>query len=85
MRSNSSIAADEQRMGYSPGPVPHRHPGDFDRPGSLIGHPPLVLQPDHRHGWLAKVDDAVGTVSVFIVFVMWVVVPVCGGLALLFR
>ena len=72
-------------MGYDPGPVPHRHPGDFDRPGSLIGHPPLVLRADHLQGWKAKVDDAIGSACLVIVFVMWVVIPVCGGLALLLQ
>ncbi len=85
MRSPSSIAAAEQRMGYDCGPVPHRHPGDFDRPGALIGHPPRVLRQPETQGWQARVDDAVGTACVFLVFVLWVVVPVCGGLALILR
>ena len=83
MKAAASIAAAEQRMGYSGAPTPNRHPGDTDRPGNLIGHPPLVRRPDDSAGWRAKIDDAVGLACVIVVFVVWIIVPVCGGLALL--
>ena len=79
----ASIAASERRMGYAPGPTPQRHRGDFDRPASLIGHPPLVTRHDDLDGWRARVDDAFGRACLVVVFVMWVIVPVCGGLALI--
>ena len=82
-RSNSSIAASHERMGHSGGATPNRHPGDRDRPGHLIGRPPLVQQHQAEDGWQSKVGDAFRLACVFLVFVMWVIVPVCGGLALL--
>jgi hypothetical protein len=70
-------------MGYSSAATPNRHPGDLDRPGTVIGRPPLVQQHWPEEGWQSKVGDAFGMACLFLVFVTWVIVPVCGGLALL--
>jgi hypothetical protein len=82
-RPNASITAAHQRMGHDGGPTPDRHPGDFDRPGIVIGRPPLVRTHQTATGWQAKLDDVFGRACVFIVFVMWVIVPICGALALM--
>jgi hypothetical protein len=84
-RSNASMAASHQRMGYDGGPVPNRHPGDLDRPGIVIGRPPLVQTHETAAGWQARLDDVFGRVCVFVVFVMWVIVPICGALTLVSR
>ena len=72
-------------MGYRPGPTPHRLPADRDRPGSLVGHLPMVLTNDVHSGRRAKLDELVGKICIALVFVMWVVVPVCGGLSLILK
>lgn len=72
-------------MGYSTGPTPHRHPGDADRPGQLVGHLPAMTSIGPSHGWVSKVDELFGRTCIVLVFVTWVVVPICGGLSLLLR
>ena len=48
----------------------------------LIGHLPSVQATVHT-GRLGHVDDIVGRVSIFIVFVMWVVIPLAGALGII--
>jgi hypothetical protein len=72
-------------MGYAPGPTPDRRRGDADRPAVLIGHPPMVLMHQVRSTWGTKVDDVIGRLSLMIVFLLWVVVPITGALAIALR
>ena len=48
----------------------------------LIGHIPSVQATVHT-GRLGHVDDVIGRISIFVVFVMWVVIPLAGGLGLI--
>ncbi|SDP41136.1 hypothetical protein SAMN04515671_4105 [Nakamurella panacisegetis] len=66
-------------MGYDIGPEHGYRPGDVGAAPALVGHIPSV-QARVRAGRMGKVDDVIGRISIFVVFVMWVVIPVLGGL-----
>lgn len=68
--------------GQSNGPEASHGPGEVCTPAALVGHLPSVQATIHT-GRMAKVDDAVGRLCIFIVFIMWVVIPLAAGLGLI--
>lgn len=84
-RTSESIAVLEDRMGYRPGPADIRHPGDSQRTSLLVGHLPTVMTYRVHTGRRAVLEEAVGRFWLFVVFVMWVVVPVLTVLNLVLR
>ncbi len=84
-RTSQSIAAVEDRMGYRPGPADVRRPGDSPGTALLVGHLPTVATYRMHTGRRATLDEVVGRFWFFVVFVMWVMVPMLTMLGLLLQ
>ncbi len=80
-----SNAGAGMRMGHTAGPTPARRPGDSDRSTVLIGHPPMVLMHPQRSGRMAAAQDIIDRICLVLVFILWVLVPVTGLLALVLQ
>lgn len=80
-RGEASVATAEWRMGYPNGPVPQRHPGAADRPGLVLGRPPMVVlgtRSDRGSG--GRLDGVALWFWSLVAFALWIVVP-CWALA----